>query len=85
MDFLWHAVSEKEKEKIKKEAKRIMDSFSEKLEGIDKKISEPLGERGEGEREEGKGGEGEEDFRELMFKNAPEKNKDFIIAEKKGW
>ena len=37
-DFLWHAVSEKEKEEIKKEAKAIMDGFYGKLSKIKVKI-----------------------------------------------
>lgn len=82
-DFLWRKVSEKEKEEIKKQAKSIMDSFSRKLAKVDKKIPEVLIEREEGEREEG--GEGLELDRKIMFENAKEKNKDFIIGEKKGW
>ena len=85
MDFLFHKVSEKEKEDIKKQAKSIMEKFSEKLSKIDKKIPEPLIERKEFEREEKQGNESDSDFRERMFENAPEKNKDFIIAEKKKW
>ena len=85
MDFLFHKVSEKEKEAIKKEAKRIMDKFSEKLSNVGKKISEPLIYREEFEREEKEGKESNFDFRERMFVNAPRKNKDFIIAEKKKW
>jgi Asp-tRNA(Asn)/Glu-tRNA(Gln) amidotransferase C subunit len=85
MDFLFHKVSEKEKEEIKKQAKSIMDKFSEKLSKIDKKIPEPLIERKEFEREEHGGKESDSDFREKVFENAPEKNKDFIIAEKKKW
>ena len=86
MDFLFHKVSEKEKEQIKKEAKSIMDKFSKKLSKIDKKISEPLIERDEFEREESfKEKEANSDFRERILKNAPNKNKDFILAEKKKW
>jgi len=86
MDFLFHKVSEEEKEKIKKEAKSIMDSFSEKLNKIDsKKLEDPLIEREDFERNEGEGKEEDKDFRERMFDNTPNKNKDFIIAEKKGW
>ena len=85
MDFLWHKVSEKEKEGIKKQAKQILDSFSSKLAKIEGKMEEPFIERGKGEREEGKS-KGEESFsREIMFENAPNKNKDFIITEKKKW
>jgi len=83
MDFLWHKVSEKEKDEIKKQAKSIMDSFSSKLSKIDKKMKEPLIERKECERKEGKP---KLDMnREIMFANAPDKNKDFIISEKKSW
>ena len=98
MDFLFHKVSEKEKEDIKKQAKDIMDKFSEKLSKVKEKIPEPLIERKEFEREEQIGDsqsfvknieqdeDGKEsDFRKRMFENAPEKNKDFIVEEKKGW
>ncbi|MCK4552870.1 hypothetical protein KAT80_01575 [Candidatus Pacearchaeota archaeon] len=83
-DFLWHKVSEKEKKEIKKQAKSIMDSFSKKLSRVDMKISESLIERDEGEREE-KEGECLDLDRKIMFENAPNKNKDFIIGEKKSW
>ncbi len=89
MDFLFHKVSEEEKEKIKKEAKSIMDSFSEKLTRIEKKLPKEDGiERPESEREEKEPAcysECNKDFRDRMFNNAPEKNENFIIAEKKGW
>tara|TARA_Y100000310_G_C20702929_1_gene831733 strand:- start:11988 stop:12248 length:261 start_codon:yes stop_codon:yes gene_type:complete len=84
-DFLFHKVSEKEKEKIRKQAKDIMDKFSNKLSKIDKKIPEPLIERAEFERVEGEGKESNPDFKKRIFENAPQKNKDFIIAEKKKW
>ena len=68
----------------------MMDDFSNilntrNLSKIYKKISEPLIEREEGEREETCSFEGDEEFRKIMFENAPVKNKDFIIAEKKKW
>ena len=85
MDFLFHKVSEKERAEIKKQAKDIMDKFSEKLSKIDKKIPEPLIEREEFERIEGEGKESNSDFRQRMFENAPKKNKDFILTEKKKW
>lgn len=84
-EFLFHKVSEEEKEEVKKEAKRIMDSFAKKLVKIsDSKLKEPLIEREKGERVEGSGGGCEID-RKIMFKNAPNKDDDFIIAEKKKW
>ena len=83
-DFLWHKVSEKEKKEIEKQAKSIMDSFSAKLSKIDIKIPEGLIERESGERVEGKKID-TEISREIMFENAPNKNKDFIVGEKKEW
>lgn len=86
MDFLFHKVSEKEKEEIRKKAKEIMDDFSKQLSKVDgKKIDEPMIERKEFERQEGKVKVDESFSREIMFKNAPSKNKDFIIAEKGEW
>ena len=84
-DFLWHEIDESEREEIRKQAKGIMDNFSEKLSKIDaKKLKEPLIERLECEREENKGNPNEVDIK-IMFENAPFKNKGFIIAEKKTW
>ena len=82
-NFLWHEVSEKEKEKIQVQAKQIMDSFSEKLSKVGE-LKEAGVERKECEREEGKFKCAEID-RKIMFDNAPEKNDDFIIAETKKW
>ena len=86
-NFLFHEVSEREREEIKQEAKRLMDSFYNKLNKIKQKMPEHFVERDEFEREEGEGKNEEEnkDFRQRMFDNAPNKNQDFIIAEKKKW
>jgi len=82
-DFLFHKVSEKEREEIKKEAKGIMDSFSRKLDKLklreDVFIERENCERQEGERK------GCSIDREIMFENAPEKNDGFIVGEKKKW
>jgi Asp-tRNA(Asn)/Glu-tRNA(Gln) amidotransferase C subunit len=81
-DFTWHKVSEEEKEEIKKKAKKIMDDFSSKLEGLNLEKEGSII-RGNGIRED------EKNFdkisREIMFSNAKQKNADFIIAEKKRW
>ncbi len=82
-DFLFHKVSEKEKEEIKKQAKKIMDDFSKKISKVDKKLKDIAIEREQDEREEGK--ENCEIDRKTMFSNAPSKNKDFIIVEKGRW
>ena len=84
-DFLWHKVSEKEKEEIRKQAKSIMDSFSHKLSSIDKKIPDMKIRREKGEREEGAHAACNELDREIMFENAPNSNRDFIVGEKKTW
>ena len=85
MDFLFHEVSEEEKEKIKEQAKRIIDDFSKKLSRIDKDMKEPVIERKEFERQEGKNKTDESFSRKIMFKNATDKNDDFIVAEKGEW
>ena len=85
MDFLWHKVSDKEKEDIKNQAKAIMDSFSKKLEKVSDKVSEPIIEREKCERNEGLGKQSDESFKKSILDNAPEKNNDFIVAERGGW
>jgi len=84
--FLWRKVSEKEMDSIRKEAKAVIDNFSKSLERVSKeKLDESGVERAEFERHEKEGKVCDESFRDLMFKNAPEKSKDFVIAEKKVW
>ncbi|MCX6746995.1 MAG: hypothetical protein NTU63_02570 [Candidatus Pacearchaeota archaeon] len=84
MDFLFHKISEKGKEEIRKQVKSIIDFFSNKLSKIDKAVKEQFIERENCERIEKE--ENKENFsREIMFENAPDKNKDFIVAEKKKW
>jgi Asp-tRNA(Asn)/Glu-tRNA(Gln) amidotransferase C subunit len=86
MDFLFHNLSEKEKEEIKKQVDSILSSFSKKLSEIEKGSKESEGnfiEREECERTEG--GKPAELSKEIMFENAPDKNSDFIIAERKKW
>jgi len=84
MDFLWHKVTEKEKEEIKKQSKLIMDDFSSKLSKVKGDVGESLIERDEGERDEEEG-KCSEINREIMFDNAPETRGDFIMGEKKKW
>ncbi|MFH1365725.1 MAG: hypothetical protein ABIH28_04020 [archaeon] len=85
MDFLWHKVSEKEKQEIQEQAKKIMDNFSNKLSKIKETLEEPFVERDSWNREESEGKSDENFSKEIMFKNAKEKDKDFIIGEKKTW
>ncbi len=77
-------VSEQEKAKIQKEAKQILENFAKSLEKVkfkESKVKEQLG----GFREEQEGKEADPDFRKRFFDNAPQKDGDFIIAEKKKW
>jgi Asp-tRNA(Asn)/Glu-tRNA(Gln) amidotransferase C subunit len=83
MDFLFHKIDESEREEIRKQVNSIIESFSKKLSQIKENIKEADIERQECTREEG--GKPAEISREIMFKNAPDKNEDFIIAEKKSW
>ena len=84
MDFLWHNISEKEKEEIKKQVQDMLNSFSKKLATLKEKteIDNSI-ERDESVREEG--GSPADISRKIMFENAPDKNEDSIIGEKKKW
>lgn len=83
MDFLFRKLSDKDKEEIKKQVDSILDSFSKKLSSLKEKVDESFIERENFERAEG--GKAEELSREILFENAPDKNKDFIIGEKGKW
>lgn len=84
MDFLWRQMSDKEKEEAKKQVDSIIDSFSKKLSQIkEKKEIDNSIERENFERSEG--GEQLKISKKIMLENAPDKNNDFIIAEKKKW
>jgi Asp-tRNA(Asn)/Glu-tRNA(Gln) amidotransferase C subunit len=84
MDFLFHNLSEKEREEIRKQVKDILNSFSAKLSEIKENVKDNSIEMEKFERHEGF--QKDESFsREIMFKNAPDKKNDFIIGEKKSW
>ncbi len=77
-------ISEKKQAEIKKEAKEILDKFASALDKVKikkKELKKPAG----GYREEKEGMQGNPDFRNRMFENAPRKEGDCIIAEKKKW
>lgn len=81
--YTWHQVTEKEKEDIKKDAKKLLDEFSLKISKI--KTSEPKPEANENLRQESAGWKTDGDFGELMIDNAPMTENGLIIAEKGGW
>ena len=72
-------------DKVKADAKQIIDVFSEKLSPIQVSDKEPLIEREKYEREEGEGIESDKNFKKIMLENAPNKQNDSIFAEKKRW
>ena len=77
-------VSEEKREEVKKEARQILGRFSKELGKVkikEKSLKSKLG----GFRKEGSGEEGGKDFIERVLANAPNKEGDFIVAEKKKW
>jgi hypothetical protein len=95
-EFLWKELSEREKEEAKKRAKEIMDNFADKLKDVketkeDKENFKECARNDAPTHQRGSTPEGDKALcekeinREIMFQNAPNKNKDFIIAETKKW
>ena len=84
-NFLYHNLSEEEKEKVKREAKKMLDSLSEKMSKVKVSDEEPSVRRMDFERGEKDGEECDLSFKKIMFDNAPNKSEDFIIAERKKW
>ena len=76
--------SEKEKLKIQKEAREILDKFGKALDKVEE-VEKSRIDKSESYREEKDGEKSDENFRKRMFKNAPRKNDEFIIAEKSSW
>ena len=80
------ALSESEVEQIRLQAKELLDKFSRALSEVKVKEGEEWNvERENFSREDGEGVKTKEEFRKIMLENAPNKNEDFIIAEKKKW
>ena len=84
-DFLFHRVTDKEKKEILNQTKEIINNFSKKLSIVKKQIPTQLIERNKMERKESKPEKVDNSFRKRVFENAPEKNEESIIAEKKSW
>jgi hypothetical protein len=71
-------------EKIRKEAKAILDRFALALEEVnvgEKKLKKEVG----GFRKELGSEDRDDEFRKNLFENAPETEGDCLIAEKKKW
>lgn len=69
---------------IEKEAKKILDNFAKALDKVDLKEIDNYVEREDFEREEGVA-KGDGSFKSKLLGNAPDKDDDFIIAEKGSW
>lgn len=71
-------------QQIRKQAREILDKFAKSLKKVkfkEKKFKKPIS----GFRDEFSADPPDTEFRSLMFKNAPNKDTNFIIAEKKKW
>lgn len=84
-DFLFRNVSKEERESIKEEAKEITESFTKNLESVKDLPSEISEQKESFYREEKPRKENKTNFKEKILENAPRKNKDFILSEKKKW
>lgn len=76
-------ISSEEIEKIKENAKSILESFSKKLKKVN--FSDIANEEFNltGYREDSSKTSHDKEFRKLFFNNAPNRKGDFILAEKK--
>lgn len=82
----FHNVTEKEKEKIRKEVRSILEKFAGKLEKVSTKHTHfPSAENESGTREEGTPWKTEQDFHDITLLNAPFVEDESIIAEKGDW
>lgn len=81
---IWRRLSEEEKKKIETKAKGIIMDFGKTLEKLPK-MKEAFVDRDRFEREEVGGVECDNDFRKLMFENAPKVENNGIVAEKGKW
>jgi hypothetical protein len=81
---LWREVTEKEKEQIKEESKKLLTEFASKLSKIKAPNSKER-KNNSGVREEGTGWQTDCEFKDTTFANAPFVEDNTIVAEKGGW
>ncbi|MEK6914465.1 MAG: Asp-tRNA(Asn) amidotransferase subunit GatC [Nanoarchaeota archaeon] len=72
-----------DKEKIEKQAKEILDKFSNALDKVKKFDENFYVVRKNAEREEN--GKSNISFKSKLLENAPSKNEDFVVVEKRSW
>lgn len=78
-------IPEQKRTEIQKEAQNILKKFSKALQSVKVEKKQHAVKESSGFREESDGKKGDLDFRERMFKNAPNHKGDSILAEKKQW
>ncbi|MFA6022869.1 MAG: hypothetical protein WC781_02155 [Candidatus Pacearchaeota archaeon] len=83
-ELIWRRLSEQEKKEIEKKAKGVMESFAKTLDKLPAR-KEGIVDREVFMREESGHLMSGNDFRMIMFENAPKKDNDCIVAEKGAW
>lgn len=78
-------VSESDKDKIRVQARGILDRFAKRLVGVKASKNKGKNSGKNGVRVEGSGKSCDSDFRKRMFANAPNKDEDRIVVEKANW
>ena len=84
-NFLWHKINEEEQEKIRKEAKAIMDNFAKALERVEKEIGDDFSVKRKFQTRKETRAQSKKEFRNIFFENAHSKSSDYIKAEKGKW
>jgi predicted Asp-tRNA(Asn)/Glu-tRNA(Gln) amidotransferase subunit C len=74
-----------DQERIKRQAKQILDNFADALASVEKEGKEEYVEREDFERKEENEKESDPEFRQDFLKNSPSHDTDFIIAERGEW
>jgi Asp-tRNA(Asn)/Glu-tRNA(Gln) amidotransferase C subunit len=84
-NFLWHKISKEEQEKIKKEAKAIMDNFGKALEKVEAEVSGDSSVKRKLQTRKETRAHSKKEFRDIFFENAHSKSQDYIKAERGKW
>lgn len=84
MSFVWKKVDENLKKQIEKEAKRILNDFSNSLKGLGEGKLKFGVKRKQQVREEGNGKVNSE-FRKKFLKLVPNEKEGYVVSEKGSW
>ncbi|MBM3247256.1 hypothetical protein FJZ17_01795 [Candidatus Pacearchaeota archaeon] len=79
------AISDEEKAQIRLETRKLLDEFSKALASVKGEEASVIRKDYSRKEKSGKGKEPDNDFKEIMLANAPNKTEDSILAEKKSW